>query len=101
MLLVPLCVTNHIDQLQQTFLRQGGKENSKKYHLINWKIVISPPENDVIAIHDSNSMNKFLGDKILWNLATFLRGLVENIESILFQKAPEFWIKTLVMIPTQ
>ena len=47
-----------------------GKANSKKYHLVSWKIVMAPTEHEGLAIHDTRLMNKVMGAKVLWTLST-------------------------------
>jgi len=50
----------------KTLLWQGGKANTKKFHLVNWNTVRSPHERGGLEIRDSLITNQAMGAKILW-----------------------------------
>jgi hypothetical protein len=57
-------------QLIHKFLWQGGKENEKKFHMVNWSTVCAPKENGGLGIRDPEKINIALGAKLLWRLVS-------------------------------
>jgi hypothetical protein len=49
---------------------EGGKSNTKKFHLINWPTVCQPMDKGGLAIRETSLMNIALGAKIAWRLVT-------------------------------
>jgi len=54
----------------RSFLWVGGKTNTKKFHLLNWKQVYQPLNKGGLAIRDLALMNTSLGAKLVWCLIT-------------------------------
>jgi hypothetical protein len=51
-------------------LWEGGKIETKKFHLIKWSIIISPKDRGGLFIKDPTIMNATMGAKIIWRLIT-------------------------------
>ena len=43
---------------------------NKKFHLVQWDVVKAPKLKGGLGIRDPEQMNKALGDKLVWILAT-------------------------------
>jgi hypothetical protein len=69
-LLSPQNVKSSISSLLRRFLWEGGKTDTKKFHLIKWDIVKHPKENRDLGIRDPGLSNLAMGEKILWNLVS-------------------------------
>lgn len=68
LLLTPCRIKSAIAQELWRFLRQGGRTNSKRFHLINWNIIKAPKACGGLGIKDPSIFNIALGSKILWRL---------------------------------
>jgi hypothetical protein len=77
-LLAPKGVLDKISRALRSFLWAGGKTNTKKFHLLNWKQVFQPLNKGGLAIRDPTLMNTSLGAKLAWRLITGNTRLVEN-----------------------
>jgi hypothetical protein len=55
-LLAPIGIKQQIAQETWKFLWQGGKTNSKRYHLVSWHIVRAPKEHGGLGIKDIGFM---------------------------------------------
>jgi hypothetical protein len=53
-LLAPVGIKKAMAQEIRKFLWQGGKSNSKKFHMVNWNIVCSPKEMEVLESETHN-----------------------------------------------
>jgi len=51
-------------------LRAGGKTNTKKFHIVNWKQVYQAYNKGGLVIKDPTIMNISMGAKIAWLLVT-------------------------------
>ena len=60
-LLAPIGIKKEMAKLIQKFLWQGGKENEKKFHMVNWSTVYAQKENGGLGIHDLEKINISLG----------------------------------------
>jgi hypothetical protein len=69
-LLAPQNVKSTISSLLRCFLWEGGKTDTKKFHLIKWDIVKHPKENRGLGIRDPGLSNLAMGEKILWKLVS-------------------------------
>lgn len=69
-LLAPASIKKSMAKLIHKFLWQGGKDNEKKFHLINWNIVHAPGEHGGLRVRDSKWVNIALGAKLLSRLVT-------------------------------
>ena len=70
MVLAPKNVINNICKEIRKFLWQGGKVQTKKFHLVMWDIVKRTKNKGGLGIRDLEQMNKALGAKLIWRLAT-------------------------------
>jgi hypothetical protein len=69
-LLAPKLVLERIASKIRTFLREGGKNETKKFHLIICSIIHSPKYQGGLFIKDLALMNIAMGAKIIWRLIT-------------------------------
>jgi hypothetical protein len=69
-LLAPKGILEKISRALRCFLWAGGKTNTKKFHLINWKQICQPYNKGGLAIKDPAIMNRSLGAKLAWRLTT-------------------------------
>ena len=70
MILALKMVTNSICMEIRKFLWQGGKVQNKKFHLVNWSTFKAPKRKGGLGIRDPEQMNKALGAKLVWRMAT-------------------------------
>ena len=70
MILAPKTVINSICMEIRNFFWQGGKVQNKKFHLVKWTTVKDPKHKGGLGIRDPDQMNKVLGAKLVWRLAT-------------------------------
>ena len=68
MVLAAKMITNNISMEIRKFLWQGGKVQSKKFHLVKWDVVKTPKLNGGLGIRDPEQMNKALGAKLVWRM---------------------------------
>ena len=57
-------------KLIKKFIWQGGKDNEKKIHMVNWSTVCAPKENGGLGIQDPERINLTLGAKLIWQVIT-------------------------------
>jgi len=69
-LLAPKGALKDMAQIIHKFLWQGGKSNSKNFHLVNWNIISSPKQGGVIRIKYPEVNNITIGAKILWRIVS-------------------------------
>ena len=70
MVLSPNIITNNISMEIRKFLWQGGKVQSKKFHLVKWDVVKTPKLNEGLGIRVPEQMNKALGAKLVWRMVS-------------------------------
>ena len=70
MVLAPKNVINSICKEIRKFLWQGGKVQTKKFHLVKWDTVKRAKKQGGLGIRDPEQMNKALGAKLIWRLVT-------------------------------
>jgi hypothetical protein len=63
-------IKKEMAKLIRKFLWQGGKDNGKKLHMVNWSTVCAPKENGGLGIQDPKKINIALGEKLIWRLIT-------------------------------
>jgi hypothetical protein len=66
--LAPKGILEKISRYFHNFLWEGGKSNTKKFHLINWHIVCQPSDKGGLAIQNPSLVNVSLGAKLAWHL---------------------------------
>jgi hypothetical protein len=74
LLLYPQCTLEKMSKVLQSFLWVGGKKNTKKFHLLNWKQVCQPINKGGLAIKYPILMKTSLGEKVVWSLIFGPRG---------------------------
>jgi len=51
-LLAPMGIKKSLAQAIRKCLWQGGKSNTKKFHLVNWNLVKSPKDHGGLGVRD-------------------------------------------------
>jgi hypothetical protein len=69
-LLAPKSILEKISKSIRYFLWAGGKIDTKKFHLVNWKQICQPYNKGGLAIKDPTIMNISMGAKLAWRLVT-------------------------------
>jgi hypothetical protein len=82
-MLAPVGIMNQINLNIRKILWQGGKYNTKKYHLINWKTVRVPKDRGGLGIKDPALMNLAMGAKLLLRM---IKHRIEWWKKILWKK---------------
>ena len=67
-LLAPKTFLSKMDSLLRRFLWEGGKNNEKRLHLVNWDTNKKPKLEGGLQLRDLGAQNLTLGSKILWNI---------------------------------
>ena len=70
MVLAPKNVINSICKEIRKFLWQGGKVQTKKFHLVKWDTVKRAKSHGGLGIRDTEQMSKAMGAKMVWILIT-------------------------------
>ena len=70
MVLAPKSVINSICKEIRKFLWQGGKVQTKKFHLVKWDTVKRAKSHGGLSIRDPEQMSKAMGAKLIWRLVT-------------------------------
>lgn len=47
---------------------ERGKQETKKYHLVNWKTIRAPKQHEGLGIRDPEISNLAMGAKMYWSL---------------------------------
>jgi hypothetical protein len=66
----PTGIKKELAKITRKFLWQGGKDNEKKFHMVNWAITCAPKENGGLGIRDPEKINLALGAKVIWRIIT-------------------------------
>lgn len=61
----PTSFHRKMDSILRFFLWQGGKNEKKKFNLVNWKQVIQSPENGGLGIRSPSIMNLAFSGKLI------------------------------------
>jgi hypothetical protein len=64
----PMGIMKQIDLNIRKYLWHGGNSNTKKYHLINWKITKAPKYINGLGVKESSLMNMAIGAKLQWRI---------------------------------
>ena len=78
MVLAPRNVMNSISKKIKKFLWQGGKVQTKKFHLVKWDTVKQSKNHGGIGIRDPEQMGKAMGARLVWRLITG-KGMVKEV----------------------
>ena len=70
MVLAPRNVIISICKEIRKFLWQGGKVQTKKFHLVKWETVKRPKLQGGLGIRDPELVCKALGAKLVWRLVS-------------------------------
>ena len=68
---------NSITVELRKFLWQGGKNQGKKFHLVNWNVVKQPKLNGMLGIREVRLMNTTMGAKLGMENDCKEKGVVE------------------------
>jgi hypothetical protein len=69
-LMAPKGITAQIAKIIRKFMWEGGKTNTKKFHLINWKTICMDKSRGDLEIQEPSLMNSTLGSKLAWHLVS-------------------------------
>eukprot|EP00253_Pinus_taeda_P022364 PITA_22364 len=69
-LLAPRSFLSKLDSLLRRFLWEGGNNNDRRIHLVNWEILKRPLLEGGLHLRNLAAQNLALGSKILWNLVS-------------------------------
>eukprot|EP00253_Pinus_taeda_P019066 PITA_19066 len=67
-LLAPKTFLSKMDGLLRRFLWEGGKNNERRLHLVNWDTIKKPLIEGGLQMRDLAAQNLALGSKILWSI---------------------------------
>eukprot|EP00253_Pinus_taeda_P013677 PITA_13677 len=67
-LLAPMRVIKIMEELIRKFLWKGGKNNEKKFSLVNWDIVTRPLQEGGLNFKNLCAQNLALGAKLIWKI---------------------------------
>jgi hypothetical protein len=59
-----------MEALQRRFLWEGGKQTSRRPHLINWDKVSKPLLEGGLSLKNAKVQNLALGEKLLWHIVS-------------------------------
>jgi len=65
-LLAPKYFMHQLRIYIRKFLWEGGKQETKKNHLVNWKIVRAPKQHGGLGFRDPSLVNLAMTIKIFW-----------------------------------
>ena len=69
-LLAPKTFISKVDGLLRRFLREGGKNNGRRLHLVNWDTIKKPFLEGGLQMWDLETQNLTMGSKLLWNIVS-------------------------------
>eukprot|EP00253_Pinus_taeda_P015908 PITA_15908 len=69
-ILAPKSFLSKLDSLLRRFLWEGGNNNDRRIHLVNWEILKRPFLVGGLQLRNLAAQNLALGSKILWNLVS-------------------------------
>ena len=69
-LLAPKIFISKVDGLLRRFLWEGGKNNEKRLHLVNWDHIKKPFLEGGLQMRDLTAQNLALRSKLLWNIVS-------------------------------
>lgn len=67
-LLAPAGIINKIEDIIKTFIWKGGKQNEKRFSLINWETVSRPFQEGSLKLKNLNAQNVAMGTKVIWRI---------------------------------
>ena len=70
MVLAPKNIINSICKEIRKFLWQGGRVQTKKFHLVKWDTIKRAKKQGGLGIRDPKHMSKSMGTKLIWGLVT-------------------------------
>jgi len=77
-----------VEAILRHFLWQGGRNERKKYNLINWKQVIQPQEHGGLGIRSPKLLNLAFGGKIVWRLISGQSAWWKNVLEAKYLNSP-------------
>ena len=82
-LLAPKTFLSKMDSILRRFLWEGGKNNERRLHLVNWDTIKRPTLEGGLQMRDLVAQNLALGSKLLWNIVA---GKVSWSKKVLWKK---------------
>eukprot|EP00253_Pinus_taeda_P009858 PITA_09858 len=82
-LLAPKTFLSKMDGMLRRFLWEGGKNNERRLHLVNWDTIKRPYIEGGLQMRDLAAQNLALGSKILWNIVV---GKISWSKKVLWKK---------------
>eukprot|EP00253_Pinus_taeda_P014894 PITA_14894 len=82
-LLAPKTFLSKMDGMLRRFLWEGGKNNERRLHLVNWDTIKRPFLEGGLQMRDLATQNLALGSKILWNIVA---GKISWSKKVLWKK---------------
>eukprot|EP00253_Pinus_taeda_P013466 PITA_13466 len=67
-MMAPASIHKHMELIMRSFLWQGGKQDTKKFSLVNWGQVSLPYEKGGLSIKIPSFSNQALGLKLIWKI---------------------------------
>eukprot|EP00253_Pinus_taeda_P007860 PITA_07860 len=67
-IMAPASIHKHMELIMRSFLWQGGKQDTKKFSLVNWGQVTLPYEKGGLSIKIPSLSNQALGLKLIWKI---------------------------------
>eukprot|EP00253_Pinus_taeda_P009881 PITA_09881 len=67
-MMAPTSIHKHMELIMRSFLWQGGKQDTKKFSLVNWGQVTLPYEKGGLSIKIPSLSNQALGLKLIWKI---------------------------------
>lgn len=64
----PKCVLHHLGIYIRKFLWEGGKQDNKKFCLVNWKTIRAQKQHGGFGIRDPAMVNMVMEAKLYWIL---------------------------------
>ena len=86
LLLAPKSITVQIAKILRDFLRNGGKGNHNKIHLVNWETIKRPTSEGRLQIRDPKLANLALGGKLVWQIFADKNDPVSKLFSLKYLK---------------
>eukprot|EP00253_Pinus_taeda_P032656 PITA_32656 len=67
-MMAPASIHKHMELIMRSFLWQGGKQDTKKFSLVNWGQVSLPYDKGGLSIKIPSFSNQAMGLKLIWKL---------------------------------
>jgi hypothetical protein len=92
---IPMSIASRIEKLQRDFL-WGGREDERKFHLVNWKTACLPLQGGGLGIRNMAIFNKALLGKWLWRYSTESSSLWRQVIDSKYGGQERDWCSNIV-----